>query len=166
MIVLNDMMGRAEAEGAGELYLVVRLVRPVPAGALPGPELDGGVGGLAGQLGHIVGNAVFVGEEGLLKAPLPLVPKAEDHPCVHHRLAVEEAARQILVSKRSREAGEKARLSIKSKSLAGSVDIANRVQKFVDCRTKEVARRELYICLLYTSPSPRDRTRSRMPSSA
>ena len=35
--------------------------------------------------------------------------------------------------------------SIKSKSLAGSVDIANRVQKFVDCRTKEVARRELYI---------------------
>ena len=24
----------------------------------------------------------------------------------------------------------------------------------------------LYICLLYTSPSPRDRTRSRMPSSA
>ena len=25
---------------------------------------------------------------------------------------------------------------------------------------------ELYVCLLYTSPSPRDRTRSRMPSSA
>ena len=25
---------------------------------------------------------------------------------------------------------------------------------------------ESYICLLYTSPSPRDRTRSRMPSSA
>ena len=59
--------------------------------------------------------------------------------------AVEEAARQILVSKRSREAGEKARLTIKSKSLAGSVDIANRVQKFVDCRTKDVTRRELYI---------------------
>ncbi len=59
--------------------------------------------------------------------------------------AAEEAARQILVSKRSREAGEKARLSIKSKSLAGSVDIANRVQKFVDCRTKDVSRRELYI---------------------
>ena len=26
--------------------------------------------------------------------------------------------------------------------------------------------RSLYVCLLYTSPSPRDRTRSRMPSSA
>ncbi len=59
--------------------------------------------------------------------------------------AMEEAARQILVSKRSREAGEKARLTIKSKSLAGSVDLANRVHKFVDCRTKDVKRRELYI---------------------
>ena len=27
-------------------------------------------------------------------------------------------------------------------------------------------RLEIYSCLLYTSPSPRDRTRSRMPSSA
>ena len=25
---------------------------------------------------------------------------------------------------------------------------------------------DVYVCLLYTSPSPRDRTRSRMPSSA
>ena len=64
---------------------------------------------------------------------------------LEHPQDMEEAARQILVSKRSREAGEKARLSIKSKSLAGSVDIANRVQKFVDCRTKDVSRRELYI---------------------
>ena len=30
----------------------------------------------------------------------------------------------------------------------------------------EVRARLLYTCLLYTSPSPRDRTRSRMPSSA
>ena len=74
------------------------------------------------------------------KAHMGMIDVTEDF---HH--AVEEAARQILVSKRSREAGEKARLSIKSKSLAGSVDIANRVQKFVDCRTKEVARRDLYI---------------------
>ena len=53
------------------------------------------MGGLAGQLGHIVGNAVFVGEEGLLKAPLPLVPKAEDHPRVHHRLAVEDVGEVV-----------------------------------------------------------------------
>ena len=37
------------------------------------------------------------------------------------------------------------------------------IQKFV---TKAVNRAYFDICLLYTSPSPRDRTRSRMPSSA
>ena len=31
------------------------------------------------------------------------------------------------------------------KKLSGTVDIANRVQKFVDCRTKDVSRREIYI---------------------
>ena len=30
----------------------------------------------------------------------------------------------------------------------------------------KITTQPLYICLLYTSPSPRDRTRSRMPSSA
>ena len=33
-------------------------------------------------------------------------------------------------------------------------------------KTKAVKNKDHYICLLYTSPSPRDRTRSRMPSSA
>ena len=56
----------------------------------------------------------------------------------------EKIAEQVLVNKRSRESAEKARLNIKKK-LSGSVDIANRVQKFVDCRTKDTERRELYI---------------------
>jgi DNA gyrase subunit B len=51
---------------------------------------------------------------------------------------------QVLINKRSRETAEKARLNIKKK-LSGSMDISNRVQKFVDCRTKDVSRRELYI---------------------
>ena len=33
-------------------------------------------------------------------------------------------------------------------------------------KTKDSLYEQLYACLLYTSPSPRDRTRSRMPSSA
>ena len=51
---------------------------------------------------------------------------------------------QVLINKRSRETAEKARLNIKKK-LSGSMDISNRVQKFVDCRTKDVTKRELYI---------------------
>lgn len=53
-------------------------------------------------------------------------------------------AEQVLINKRSRENAEKTRLNLKKK-LAGSIDLQNRVQKFVDCRSKDVGRRELYI---------------------
>ena len=53
-------------------------------------------------------------------------------------------AAQVLVNKRSRESAEQARLTVKKK-LSGSVSIANRVQKFVDCRSKDPNVRELYI---------------------
>ena len=56
----------------------------------------------------------------------------------------EKIAEQVLINKRSRESAEKARLNIKKK-LSGSIDIANRVEKFVDCRSKDVSRREIYI---------------------
>lgn len=53
-------------------------------------------------------------------------------------------AEQVLVNKRSRENAERTRINIKKK-LQGNLDIANRVKKFVDCRTKDVQKRELYI---------------------
>ena len=48
------------------------------------------------------------------------------------------------MNKRSRENAEKTRLNLKKK-LSGSIDLANRVQKFVDCRSKDPAEREIYI---------------------
>ncbi|MDR2615346.1 MAG: DNA topoisomerase [Oscillospiraceae bacterium] len=54
------------------------------------------------------------------------------------------AAEQILINKRSRETAEKTRLNLKKK-LSGSMDISNRVDKFVDCRTRDTERREIYI---------------------
>lgn len=53
-------------------------------------------------------------------------------------------AEQVLVNKRSRESAEKSRLNIKKK-LAGTIDLSNQVQKFVDCRSKDISHRELYI---------------------
>ena len=53
-------------------------------------------------------------------------------------------AEQVLVNKRSRENAEKTRLNLKKK-LAGSIDLSNRVQKFVDCRSRDVSEREIYI---------------------
>ena len=53
-------------------------------------------------------------------------------------------AEQVLINKRSRENAEKIRLNTKKK-LTGNIDLANMVEKFVDCRTKDVSRREVYI---------------------
>ena len=63
---------------------------------------------------------------------------------IENKQEAEQIAAQVLVNKRSRETAEKARLTIKKK-LSGSLDIANRVQKFVDCRSKDPNVRELYI---------------------
>ncbi len=51
---------------------------------------------------------------------------------------------QVLINKRSRETAEKARQGMKKK-LSGSIDISNRVQKFVDCRSRDPEKREIYI---------------------
>ncbi|MCD7904572.1 MAG: toprim domain-containing protein [Clostridiales bacterium] len=56
----------------------------------------------------------------------------------------DKIAAQIIVNKRSRETAEKTRVAIKKK-LTGNIDMNNRVEKFVNCRTKDVSRRELYI---------------------
>ena len=63
---------------------------------------------------------------------------------IENKADADRIAEQVLVNKRSRETAEKARLNIKKK-LTGNLDISNRVQKFVDCRTKDVSRREIYI---------------------
>ena len=51
---------------------------------------------------------------------------------------------QVLINKRSREKAENTRKNLK-KTLSTTMDMANRVQKFVDCRTKDTSRREIYI---------------------
>ncbi len=63
---------------------------------------------------------------------------------IENKQEADRIAEQVLINKRSRETAEKQRLNIKKK-LTGNLDIANRVQKFVDCRTKDVSRREIYI---------------------
>ena len=56
----------------------------------------------------------------------------------------QKIAQQVLVNKQSREHADKVRQGAK-KALTEKIDIANRVQKFVDCRSKDLSRRELYI---------------------
>ncbi len=63
---------------------------------------------------------------------------------IENKADADKIAKQILVNKRSRETAEKTRVNIKKK-LTGSIDMNNRVEKFVNCRSKDVTKRELYI---------------------
>ncbi len=63
---------------------------------------------------------------------------------IENKSDADKIAEQVLVNKRSREAAEKTRQGMKKK-LSGSIDIANRVQKFVDCRSRDPEKREIYI---------------------
>ena len=58
--------------------------------------------------------------------------------------AAELFANQVLINKHSRESAEKARVDVKKK-LSGSIDGANRIEKFVNCRSKDPNIAELYI---------------------
>ena len=64
--------------------------------------------------------------------------------CIEHKAEADRMAEQVLINKRSREQAERQRLNIKKK-LTGSMDIVSRVEKFVDCRSRDAGRRELYI---------------------
>ena len=56
----------------------------------------------------------------------------------------QKLCQQVLINKQSREHAEKTRQSIK-KTMSSQLDIANRVAKFVDCRSRDASVRELYI---------------------
>ena len=59
-------------------------------------------------------------------------------------LEADKIAAQVLINKRSREDAEKTRLNLKKK-LTSNLDITNRVAKFVDCRSKDINEREIFI---------------------
>ncbi len=63
---------------------------------------------------------------------------------IENRTEADKLADQVLVNKRSRESAEKQRINIKKK-LQGNIDMVNRVKKYVDCRSKDPDKRELYI---------------------
>ena len=61
-----------------------------------------------------------------------------------HPVEADLIANQILINKRSREKAESVRIEF-PKSLTQQMDLSNRVDKFVNCRSKDADKRELYI---------------------
>ena len=63
---------------------------------------------------------------------------------IENKEEAEKITNQVLINKRSRERSERERLNIK-KTLQSSNDMLNRIEKFVDCRSKDTNVRELFI---------------------
>ena len=64
--------------------------------------------------------------------------------CIEHKAEADRMAEQVLINKRAREQAERTKLNIKKK-LTGNMDIISRVEKFVDCRSRDPEQREIYI---------------------
>ena len=63
---------------------------------------------------------------------------------IENPIAAEVFANQVLVNKRSRESAENIRIDVKKK-LTGTMSVADRVENYVDCRSKDPEKREVYI---------------------
>ncbi len=65
---------------------------------------------------------------------------------LEHPVEGEKFLSQVLINKRSRESAESTRLNLKKQlSVSGGGDPTKSVEKFVSCRSKDPAKRELYI---------------------
>ncbi|MCR5208327.1 MAG: DNA topoisomerase [Eubacterium sp.] len=63
---------------------------------------------------------------------------------IENKLDASKIADQMIINMRSRIKAEKTRKNLKT-TLQAKVDMTNRIQKFVDCRSKDVDEREIYI---------------------
>ena len=63
---------------------------------------------------------------------------------IENPIEADKLCSQALINKRSRESAENARIKVKV-NLTQKIDIANKVEKFVNCRSKDPEKRELFI---------------------
>lgn len=82
--------------------------------------------------------------KGIQEAMVEFLRRQLEIYFIENPLEADKICAQVLINKRSRENAEKTRLNLK-KTLASNMDITNRVAKFVDCRSKDVSQRELFI---------------------
>ncbi len=85
-----------------------------------------------------------INNKGIQDALVDVLRRQLEIYFIENPIEADKIAGQVLVNKRSREKAEKTRLDIK-KTLSSNMDMTSRVAKFVDCRSKDVSKRELFI---------------------
>lgn len=63
---------------------------------------------------------------------------------IENKMDADKIANQVLINMRARVKAENTRKTLKT-SLQSKMDMTNRIQKFVDCRSKDVSEREVFI---------------------
>lgn len=63
---------------------------------------------------------------------------------IENKMDADKIADQVIINMRSRVKAEKTRKNLKT-TLQTKIDMTNRIQKFVDCRSKDVSEREIFI---------------------
>ncbi len=63
---------------------------------------------------------------------------------IENKIDADKIADQVIINMRSRVKAEKTRKNLKT-TLQTKIDMTNRIQKFVDCRSKDVSEREIFI---------------------
>lgn len=85
-----------------------------------------------------------INNKGIQEAMVEMLRHSLEVYFIENPMEAEKIAGQVLINKRSREDAEKTRLNLKGK-LTAKMDITGRVAKFVDCRSKDVLEREIFI---------------------
>ena len=85
-----------------------------------------------------------ISNKGIQDALVEMLRHNLDVYFIENPTDAEKIANQVLINKRSREDAEKTRLNLKTK-LTGKMDITGRVAKFVDCRSRDITQREIFI---------------------
>ena len=100
----------------------------------------------------------------LLEARDPTYKKERDG-VVSITLEADEIFNRLLAADRFKQAEEHKKVIIEQREVADDADLLEAYEEFEQCSPS--AKTQTHpTCLLYTSPSPRDRQKSRMPSSA
>ncbi len=86
-----------------------------------------------------------INNKGIQEAMTSFIKHQLEVYFIENPLDADKIANQILINMRSRVKAEKTRLGMKESLIQNVSNLTNRIQKFVDCRSKDVNVRELFI---------------------
>lgn len=86
-----------------------------------------------------------INNKGIQEAMTAFIKHSLEVYFIENPLDADKIGNQVLINMRSRVKAEKTRLNVKENLIQNVNNLTNRIQKFVDCRSKDANERELFI---------------------